>query len=74
MRLLFSNDNPFILMASRAIAEKYFGEIVSTENGLEALQEVQNHPPSYFDVIILDINMPVMGGVEACERIKAHFK
>ena len=25
---------------------------------------------NYFDVIILDINMPIMDGFEACERIK----
>lgn len=72
-RCLISNDEPFILLTASSIASKYFSAVVTTENGLEALQEVQRHPLSYFDVIILDINMPVMGGVETCEKIHAYF-
>ena len=39
------------------------------ENGMQALQIVSDKPPNYFDLIVLDINMPIMGGLEACARI-----
>ena len=36
-------------------------------NGLEALQKVENNKP---DLILLDIKMPVMNGIEVCVRLK----
>ena len=39
-------------------------------NGLEAVEEVAVSRP---DVVVMDINMPVMNGIEATERIKADF-
>jgi CheY-like chemotaxis protein len=36
---------------------------------MQALHIVSNKPRNYFDLIVLDINMPIMGGLEACERI-----
>jgi CheY-like chemotaxis protein len=29
---------------------------------------------SYFDLIVLDINMPIMDGMEACSRIDQYYK
>lgn len=37
-------------------------------DGEEALARVQSHP---FDLVLLDIDMPGIDGVEACRRIKA---
>ena len=34
---------------------------------------VKAHQPSYFDAIILDINMPRMDGVEVCKKILNYF-
>jgi two-component system, OmpR family, KDP operon response regulator KdpE len=36
-------------------------------NGEEAVATIQSHP---FDLILLDINMPGIGGIEACRRIR----
>ena len=36
-------------------------------NGADALQSAQESPPH---LILLDINMPVMGGIEVCEQLK----
>ena len=48
--------------------EAYF-QVERAENGLQAVHIVSNKPRKYFDLIVLDINMPIMGGLEACERI-----
>ena len=43
-------------------------EVVATEDGREALRYLQTHTPS---LIILDVNMPFIGGIEICSRVKS---
>jgi two-component system alkaline phosphatase synthesis response regulator PhoP len=42
-------------------------EVVTASNGLEALERAQIEQP---DVIVMDVIMPVMAGLEACLRLK----
>ena len=44
-------------------------KVQTAENGLQALQKIIAHPIDYYDAIILDINMPIMDGYEACTLI-----
>jgi len=44
-------------------------EIEEASNGLEALTKVKNHP---FDLILMDVRMPEMSGLEALKEIKEH--
>jgi len=43
-------------------------EVYTGENGLEGLQRIEEHGP--FDLVILDINMPVMNGFEFLEELE----
>ena len=66
------NDEPFQLFSFQLQLEtKFLVEVA--ENGFKALQEVTNHPKDYFDAIILDLNMPIMDGYNACNRIFNHL-
>ncbi len=38
-------------------------------NGVQALQHIYNQPP---DLVLLDINMPVMGGDQVLEKLRAN--
>ncbi|MBE6013581.1 MAG: response regulator [Lachnospiraceae bacterium] len=40
-------------------------------NGLEALEKIKNAPADYYDIILMDIQMPVMNGCRAAEEIRA---
>ncbi len=43
-------------------------EVIEAENGLEAIEKAKKHKP---DVILMDIIMPIMNGIEACRRLKS---
>jgi CheY-like chemotaxis protein len=45
----------------------------TAENGLQALQIVSSHDVQFFDAVILDINMPIMDGYEACNLISKYL-
>lgn len=62
--MLFVNDESFIQMAYANQLEPLFN-LTTADNGLQAVQIVKSKPRDWFDVIILDINMPVMDGFEA---------
>ena len=49
------------------LAAEYF-EVVTAMNGVDALEAVQRTQP---DIILLDVMMPGMDGIEVCQRIKS---
>ena len=59
------NDSNFILMTY--ILKKFY-EFDRAKNGLEAIELVEK---GHYDVVLMDIKMPVMDGMEATKKIKA---
>ena len=69
VRCLLVNDDPFILFSAKQTLSRHFTEVDSKMNGKLAVDAVLARGPFYYKVIILDINMPVMDGIEACIKI-----
>ena len=67
-RVLIVDDEPDIveLIRYNLRAEGY--EVITAENGREALEKAGSALP---DLVILDLMMPVMDGLETCKRLKA---
>lgn len=69
-RILLVEDNEL----NREIAEEIIGEtgvaVESAENGQDALEKFQKSDESYYDMILMDIQMPVMNGYEATRAIR----
>lgn len=69
MKVLVLDDEPFMLsLLSHVLGSLGFKQVLTRDNGLEALTSVQDEsgPP---DVILLDLNMPGMDGVEFIRRL-----
>ena len=45
--------------------------VESAENGLDAVQKLEASEKGHYDAILMDIQMPVMNGYEATEKIRA---
>ncbi len=70
IRILLADDSAVVRLSMRRLleAEPDFVVVGAVENGLRAVEETQRLRP---DVLILDIEMPVMGGLEAMGRLAA---
>jgi DNA-binding response OmpR family regulator len=68
-RLLFVEDETLL---RRLVAEYLSGEgfeVVEAADGQEGAQLFASHRP--FDLVLLDLNLPYLSGVDVCRRIKA---
>lgn len=67
-RVLCVDDEDFNLDLLEALLKPHGYETFTALNGKEALQVLASKP---VDLVLLDINMPVMNGHEVCRRMKA---
>lgn len=68
IRVLITDDDPLVRFAlSHFVArDPAITVIGQAENGLEALEFIERDKP---DIVMMDVQMPGMGGIEATERI-----
>ncbi|MFD1191971.1 ATP-binding protein [Phenylobacterium conjunctum] len=68
IRILAAEDNPINQAVIRAILEAIGAEIEIADNGALALERLER---DRFDLVLMDVHMPVMGGIEALAAIRA---
>jgi two-component system, OmpR family, KDP operon response regulator KdpE len=67
-RILIVDDDPQIRRVMRVTLTGQGYEVDEVRNGEAALDKIREHR---FDLILLDMNMPGMGGLETCRDIRA---
>ncbi|THB70714.1 MAG: response regulator [Gammaproteobacteria bacterium] len=67
--VLIVEDNPMNQDVLKELLSDFNVDIFVAENGLEGVEAIKQQ---YFDLVLMDIQMPVMNGYEAAEKIRDH--
>ena len=69
--ILLAEDNDATIVSIREYLERYGYEVVVAPDGLEARAKAEQVKP---DLILMDIQMPVMNGLEAISHLRADIR
>lgn len=70
MKILVADDDPIIRKLLFEVLTDDGHQVTVTENGFEALKEAQKQP---FELIFLDVHMPIMNGLETLISVRNQF-
>lgn len=65
-KVLIVDDDRELLKMLRSYFEIKGYQVITAENGIDAFEKMSLSP----DIILLDVNMPVMDGIEVCRQIR----
>ena len=64
--LIIDDDIELQNMLKKFFEIKKTYEVISAVNGIDGIKKIQLQP----DIILLDVNMPMMDGIEVCRKIR----
>ncbi len=70
IRVLLADDNAVNRKVARAFLRPITGQVTEAVHGLDALQQLRTAPDA-FDLVLLDMNMPVLDGPETIAAIRS---
>jgi two-component system sensor histidine kinase/response regulator len=71
LRILLAEDNPVNQQLALQLLEKRGHSVIVAENGRQAIEAIEKHA---FDLVLMDVQMPEMGGLEATEAVREKEK
>ena len=69
--ILLVEDNELNSEIAVEILNEYGFLVDTAENGAEAVEKVKNSKPGNYDLVLMDVQMPVMNGYDATKQIRA---
>jgi CheY-like chemotaxis protein len=66
-RVLVVDDNDVNRMVASGLVRALGYDVVCASDGLDAIEQCKASPP---DVVLMDVNMPVLGGIDATRRLR----
>jgi len=70
-RILLVDDIELNRMLAETILEESGFSVETVADGYEAVEAFIKHPPGYYDLVLMDIQMPIMNGYEATRAIRS---
>ena len=70
-RILLVDDIELNRMLAETILEESGFSVETVADGCDAVEAFIKHPPGYYDLVLMDIQMPVMNGYEATRAIRS---
>lgn len=71
VKVLLAEDNELNMEIATELLKEQGAQVTPVTNGAEALNLFKERPEGTFDVILMDVMMPVMDGMEAAKAIRA---
>ena len=71
LRILMAEDNELNQEIAQELLEDVGATVEVADNGLIAVNKFRDNPPGTFDLILMDVMMPEMDGIEATKTIRA---
>jgi twitching motility two-component system response regulator PilG len=69
LKVMIIDDSKTIRRTAETLLTKAGCEVISAENGFEALPLISNHKP---DILFIDIMMPRLDGYQTCALVKSN--
>lgn len=69
-RILVAEDNALNMDIVRFFLEDFGCLVTPASDGKQALEQFRNSPEGFFDLVLMDVMMPVMDGLEAANAIR----
>jgi signal transduction histidine kinase/ActR/RegA family two-component response regulator len=70
LKILVADDDLINRNLLEYLLSREGAQVVFAENGLQVLDEIRNEGADAFDLVLMDIQMPVMDGYEATQKIR----
>lgn len=70
-RVLLVEDIEVNREIAKAVLQEIGLEVEDADDGTVALQKVKDAPPNHYDIILMDVQMPIMNGYDATRAIRA---